>query len=114
MLAGSIPLLFLGLANTIGGIITPVVGVSINSTLNRDPFYVSHVPVNQQSRYDIAAPKILGIISTDDKSGAIIRFDDKTEVAYVGDVVREHVIVSIRDDEVIVVDGDRKEKRWLI
>lgn len=99
-----LPILFLSLAQ-------PMLPVSASI---RDPFYLSHVPREQRSRYDITMPKVLGIISVEDSVGALIRFDDKTEVVAVGDVVKEHVVVMIGEEGVLVMGRDRKEKRWLM
>jgi hypothetical protein len=80
--------------------------------LKRDPFYVANVVQVGRSRYDLSAPKILGVIFVDGSSGAIVQFDDRTEVVYVGDVIREHVVTLIRDDGITVRDRNKKEKRW--
>ena len=84
------------------------------AALERDPFYLTRVPQNQESRYDISAPKVVGIVSMENSVGALIRFDDKTEVVFVGDVVKEHIVMTICENGVVVADKDKKEKRWLM
>jgi hypothetical protein len=94
---------------------TPVFDYPTTSSvygLKRDPFYISEVPVGKKSRYDISSPRVKGIISVDGVYGAIVLFDDKTEVVHVGDVVKGYVIVSIEQKKVVVKNGAMEEKIW--
>lgn len=80
----------------------------------RNPFEPVPVITSHQSRYNLSSPKVIGIICVDGVSGALIRFDDTTEVVYVGDMCKGHLIVSIKENKVIVRDRSQREKQWIM
>jgi hypothetical protein len=82
-------------------------------SLKRDPFHVADVQVEQHSRYDIMAPKVVGIIVVDNKQAAIIRFDDITEVVYVGSFIKGFRIVRIGEN-FVEVQNWKEKKQWVM
>lgn len=83
--------------------------------LIRDPFYISSAFQEQQSRYDIRVPKIIGIVSVDGKKSAFVCFDDgQKHYVSEGDKVRGLLVMIIKEGEVVVRDQAKKETRWMM